>query len=168
MPSQEKPTPGRRTATVLLCCAAALIPWIVYLAVTMGAGEYTVRRWGVAWVGLDVAEVLGLVAVALLARRRDVRTSPVAAVTGTLFLVDVWFDTVTSHQGMDYVESLSFAWLTAGPLGVFLSVTAWRSLGWAAPQGAPQDDAVRSAAPRAAAPQAAAGAGGPDGDQPRR
>lgn len=136
MPPQEKPTPGRRTTNALLCCAAALIPWIVYLAVTMESGEYTVRRWGVAWVGLDIAEVIGLVGVALLTRRRDVRASPVAAATGTLFLVDAWFDTVTSHAGLDYVQSLSFAWLAEGPLGMFLAVVAWRSVRCVAAQPA--------------------------------
>ena len=132
MPPQEKSPPWRRMANVLLCCAAALIPWIIYLAVTVESGEYTVRRWGVAWVGLDVAEVIGLVGGALLIRRRDVRASPVAAATGTLFLVDAWFDTVTSHAGIDYLQSISFAFFAEGPLGVFLAVVAWRSARWPA------------------------------------
>lgn len=130
---------GRHVVAVLLCCAAALIPWIIYLAVTMEAGETTVRRWGVAWVDLDVAEVIGLVSLALLVRRQDIRASPVAAATGTLFLVDAWFDTVTAHPGIDYLQSMSLAWLAEGPLGAFLVVLAWQSAQWAVARPAPTD-----------------------------
>ncbi|MFJ9523178.1 hypothetical protein ACIRPK_33660 [Kitasatospora sp. NPDC101801] len=130
---------GRPVVAVLLCCAAVLIPWIIYLAVTMDAGETTVRRWGVAWVGLDIAEVIGLVSLALLVRRQDVRASPVAAATGTLFLVDAWFDTVTAHPGIDYLQSMSLAWLAEGPLGAFLMVLAWQSTKWAVARQAPTD-----------------------------
>jgi hypothetical protein len=130
MSAQEKPV-GSRASKVLLYCALVMVPWIIYLAVTLGS-DYMVRRWGVAWVGLDVAEVAGLLGSAALIRRHDPLASPVAAATGTLFLVDAWFDTVTAHIGMDYLQSLTFAWCAEIPLAVFCAIIAWRSTRWSA------------------------------------
>jgi len=123
---------AHRTSNLLIGCAVVLIPWIVVLAVTMKSGDYVVQRWDVAWVGLDLAEVIGLAAVGLLIRRQDVRASPVAAATGTLLLVDAWFDTVTSRTGIDYLRSLCFAWLAEIPLALVCAVVAWRSIQWVA------------------------------------
>ncbi len=49
-----------------------------------------------------------------------------AAGTGTLFLVDAWFDTVTARVGLDYAQALLIAWLAELPLGILLWVAAWR------------------------------------------
>ncbi|MEU5366690.1 hypothetical protein ABZ354_25010 [Streptomyces sp. NPDC005925] len=130
MHEQENSRARRRSAALLLCCAAALVPWIVYLAITMGSREYLAARWGMAWVGLDIAEVVGLLSAALLVRRRDFRASLVAAATGTLFLVDAWFDTVTSSTMAAQVQSIFFASAAELPLTVFCAVTAWRAVHW--------------------------------------
>ncbi|HKT03198.1 MAG TPA: hypothetical protein VJT31_27030 [Rugosimonospora sp.] len=115
-----------RTAGFLVLCAIGLACWIVYLGFTLDQ-HYTVRRWGLAWMGLDVAEALGLLCTALLWRRRSLYAALTAACTGTLFLIDAWFDTVTSNQGLDYAEALGLAFLAEFPLGIFCVVLAVRA-----------------------------------------
>lgn len=115
---------------MLLVCATVLLPWIAYLSLTLGSGDYLVRRWGVAWCGLDAAEVVGLVATGLLVRRRSPLASMIAAATATLFLVDAWFDTVTARIGMDYLESLVIGLVAELPLSVLCAIVAWRTAHW--------------------------------------
>ncbi len=91
----------RRTTGLLVACAVGLACWIAYLGSTLDQ-HYLVRRWGLAWMGLDIAEAAGLLGTALLLRRRSVFAAVAAASTSTLFLVDAWFDTITSKQGLDY------------------------------------------------------------------
>ncbi|MEV0260328.1 hypothetical protein AB0I49_03140 [Streptomyces sp. NPDC050617] len=118
---------GTRTARALTLCAVLLMGWIVVLAVTMPSGDYVVRRWSLAWIGLDVAQVAGLLATAVLARRQHPMLPAAAAGAGTLFLVDAWFDTVTARVGLDYAQALLIAWLAELPLGILLWAAAWRA-----------------------------------------
>jgi hypothetical protein len=130
MSAQLLREPGKGVAAVLFGCAAVLLPWIGYLAVTLTPGDYVVRRWGLAWVGLDIAEVLCLTLTALLVRRRDVRASPLAAATATLFLTDAWFDTVTSHTGLEYLQALGLSWVGELPLAALCVAVALRTARW--------------------------------------
>lgn len=123
-----------RVVLILLVCAAVLVPWLIYLGITLDPGTVVVRRWAVAWVGLDVAEVVGLVMTAALVRRNDPRAAPAAAATGTLFLVDAWFDVVTARIGADYVESLTMAAVAEVPLAALCAAVVWRSSRWSEPE----------------------------------
>jgi hypothetical protein len=117
---------GRRTAGLLVVCAVGLACWIVYLGFTLDE-HYVVRRWGLAWMGLDIAEAVGLLSTGLLLHRRSVFAAVAAASTSTLFLVDAWFDTVTSNQGLDYAEALGLAFFGELPLGIFCAFVAVRA-----------------------------------------
>jgi hypothetical protein len=121
---------ARGTARILVVCAVGLTVWIGYLASTLTQDRYVVRRWGVAWVGLDVAEAVALLVTALLVRRRSPAAAPVAAATSTLFLVDAWFDTGTSREGLDYAVALVLAILGELPLGIYCAVVATRATRW--------------------------------------
>lgn len=129
---QQTLVPARRArgplgvVGVLIICAVGLACWIVYLGFTL-AQHYVVRRWGLAWMGLDVAEAVGLLATAVLLRRGSEFAAMTAAATSTLFLVDAWFDTVTSHQGLDYAVALGLAFFGEIPLGIFCAVVAVRA-----------------------------------------
>lgn len=75
--------------------AVVLLPWIVYLAISLPRREFDAHYRG-AWVGFDVALVLALVATAYYAFRADSRVVFPATVTSTLLVVDAWFDILTS------------------------------------------------------------------------
>lgn len=115
-----------RIVAFLIACAIAVAAWSLYLGLTLHE-HYVVRRWGLAWMGLDMAEAVGLLGTALLLRRRSVFAALAAAATSTLFLVDAWFDTVTSRQGLDYAVALGLAVFGEIPLCIFCAVVAVRS-----------------------------------------
>jgi hypothetical protein len=118
---------SRRTASVLVVGAIVLACWSVYIGFTLRQ-HYVVRHWGLAWMGLDLAEAVGLLGTGLLLRRRSVFTALTAASTSTLFLVDAWFDAVTSRQGLDYAVALAFALFGEIPLAIFCAVIAVRTV----------------------------------------
>jgi hypothetical protein len=91
--------PGFRLLVALIAVSAAvLLPWAVYLAVSLPA-SVSARHWPAAWAGLDVAMAVGLAATAWLAVRRDRRAALAAIATATLLLMDAWFDVCTAPAG---------------------------------------------------------------------
>jgi hypothetical protein len=137
--------------------AAGLLIWIFILGSTL-QGQAQVRDWSIAWVGLDLTETCGLAMTGLLVFRRHPATSPVAAVTATLFAVDAWFDVTTSLAGAAWYEALLFAFAAEIPLAMLLTGVSVAALRW------------RSGAPDAGDPAIycppAASAGGRHGGQP--
>lgn len=111
-----------RSAYILFGCGAALVPWLIVLAVTL-------PEWTVAWVGLDAMESLGLIATGLLTLRRHPLRPVVAGATATLLVIDAWFD-VTTSTGVALVTALLMAVLAELPLAVlcgYLASTAARA-----------------------------------------
>jgi len=65
LPSRRTIDRIRKWRTVLmLVCAAALIPWTVYLAITLPS-HYVARNWVATWVGFDILLLTTLVLTAL-------------------------------------------------------------------------------------------------------
>jgi hypothetical protein len=112
------------------------VPWIGVLIEQLH-GQASKRSFASSWVGLDVAEAVCLLTVALLLSRRHRATSPVAAATAAILCMDAWFDTMSAAAKLPYAESLAMAWLAELPLAALLAWTAWRTLEWAAPRAAP-------------------------------
>lgn len=132
--TRRPPRPGRRSRVRLASGApwvfgvagAVLLPWIVLLAYTLPSSTVA-EHWRAAWVGLDGAEAVGLLATAILARRRDPRTPLVATVTATLLAVDAWFDILTSGPG-DLPTALAQGVGLELPLAALCVTYAWRQL----------------------------------------
>jgi hypothetical protein len=122
---------------VIAVSAAALLPWAVYLALSLPA-SVSARHWPVAWTGLDVVMAAGLAATAWLAVRRDRRMAFPAVSTATLLLVDAWFDVCTAPAGsplvMALVDMCGEISVAAGCLALTAAVWRSTSLG-AVPQG---------------------------------
>lgn len=105
-----------RSAYILFGCGAALVPWLVILALTL-------PEWTVAWVGLDAMESLGLIATGLLTLRRHPLRPVVAGATATLLVIDAWFD-VTTSTGVTFVMALLMAVLAELPLAALCGYLA--------------------------------------------
>jgi hypothetical protein len=107
-PPDPRDRPAARWAlAVVVVAAAALVPWIAYLDVTLPPAT-TAYHWPLAWSGLDGAIAAGLAATAWLAARghrghrghRDRHyVRPAAAATVALMAADAWFDVCTSPPG---------------------------------------------------------------------
>ena len=86
---------ARRMAWGYLLAGVALIPWTVYLALTLPRRDITAHYRG-AWVGFDLLLVATIVLTAYFAFRVDPRVQLPATATATLLVVDAWFDVMTS------------------------------------------------------------------------
>jgi hypothetical protein len=85
----------RRALPVLTVVALFLLPWTVWLTVTLPA-KHVSEHWDAAWVGFDTAEILALGATVIGIYRRAVWVEVTASVAGTLLLADAWFDVLLS------------------------------------------------------------------------
>jgi len=103
--------------TLLTGAASLEILWTIYIGIELPR-HYVANHWNVAWVGLDVAQVIMIFATAWAAWRRRAILSLFATAAGTLLLVDAWFDVTTARRG-DLLQSVLFAlvlevpWATA-------------------------------------------------------
>ncbi|MEU0839358.1 hypothetical protein ABZ370_07785 [Streptomyces sp. NPDC005962] len=112
-----------RPETVLLASGVALVPWLYVLARTLPSTAQ-VAHWNAAWVGLDALEALGLLSTAVLRRRGDDRHRLTAAATGTLLVVDAWFDTVTAASGGELAGAVAMALGAELPLAAVCAALA--------------------------------------------
>jgi len=78
--------------------AVVLIPWIV-LMFTVPQVVNVTQRWEVVWGGFDCFLVLGFAVTAFRLITRSPRGAVTAAMTGTMLLIDAWFDVLTTHRG---------------------------------------------------------------------
>jgi hypothetical protein len=119
-----------RTALMLLC-VAALIPWTVYLAITLPS-HYVARNWVATWVGFDILLVTMLTLTALAGWKRKQFVFPAAFASGVLLICDAWFDVMTSQRGGDLTEALLSACLVELPLAFLLIAGPLRLLRYVA------------------------------------
>jgi hypothetical protein len=130
----------RRRFLVLLTGACVwLVPWIVYLALTLPK-HYDAGAWQVAWVGFDVMLLTGLSVTAyMIWRKRQLSVVP-AIITGTLLICDAWFDMTLSAGRSDFAVTVITALFGELPLAalmfffvgriLFLTIRlAWANLG---------------------------------------
>jgi len=114
--------------TFLVFAVITEIGWTIIL------GEHLPRRyvaihWDLAWVGIDVMEIAMLVATGWSAWRMKTQFIIFASCTGTLFVIDAWFDVTTARRG-DLSQSAWLACLTEIPIAIALFWCAWRATRW--------------------------------------
>ena len=121
-------TPLRWAGWGLLGAAAALLPWMVMLGVSLPATE-SAHHWSLAWIGLDVMETAALAVTGLLVLRRDARVGMTASAAAAFLMADAWFDIVTAQATEDVLQAAMLAVFVELPLVglcVALAVTAPR------------------------------------------
>ena len=109
---------SRRAALVYMLVGVALVPWTVYLAVTLPKRQVDTHYRG-AWVGFDILLVVVIVLTAYYAFRMDDRVQLPAMATATLLLVDAWFDVMTSGTRKATFEAILFALFLEIPAALF-------------------------------------------------
>ena len=97
-----------------LSAAIALIPWTIYLGLTLPQ-SYTAQHWQVTWVGFDVLLLAFMIATAVLGFVHHHLLTLFAFATGVLLVCDSWFDVLTAKRG-DFVVSVLTAALGELPL----------------------------------------------------
>jgi hypothetical protein len=124
-----------------------MIPWLVVLAISLPASARA-EHWSTAWVGLDGAEGLALLATGLLLIRRDDRCSLTAAVAATLVLIDAWFDVTTAAPGVAEITALAMAACIEVPVSLLCAALAVRAF----PRCEPRFPSERASPSRRAGP----------------
>jgi phosphoglycerol transferase MdoB-like AlkP superfamily enzyme len=116
---------ARRYGWLYTAAAVVLMPWIVYLAVSLPKRNFDLH-YRAAWVGFDVILVIAIVRTAYLAFRVDPRIQLSATVTATLLFVDAWFDIMTSGSHRQILEALVLAAVIEIPAALFTMSLARR------------------------------------------
>jgi hypothetical protein len=114
----------RRLVVMLTVASAALIPWIVVLAVTL-PHRYVAGHWTVTWVGFDIILLVCLAFTAWLAWRRRQVVVIAAFITATLLTCDAWFDITTASGRTDTIVAIASALLLELPLATLLFTVAY-------------------------------------------
>ena len=91
---------ARLISWLFLTAALALIPWIVFLGLSLPP-KYDAGHWQLLWTGFDVALLvaLGYAAWAAWFQRQILATT--SLVLGAALLCDAWFDILTSFGHRD-------------------------------------------------------------------
>lgn len=85
----------RWTGPVFALFSVMLLPWIVYIGVSLPARQLS-PNYDIAWAGFDVMLFAALASTAYFALRRSRYLSTAAGGTAVLLIVDAWFDVMTT------------------------------------------------------------------------
>lgn len=113
-------------ANLYIMLAAVLLPWTVYIGLTLPARHLT-RNWDVSWTGLDTGLFVALLLTGLFAYMRSIWIVISAATAGSLLLVDAWFDVMSEHSGLQFHQAILLALVFEIPLATmsyYLSIHA--------------------------------------------
>ncbi|MEV5953911.1 hypothetical protein AB0M11_09100 [Streptomyces sp. NPDC051987] len=117
----------RRAVAQLALCVVVLVPWTVYLAVSL-PDRFEARYWPMVWVGFDVMLMVSLVGAGVAVWLRRQALIPMSFVAATLLVCDAWFDISLSWGRGDVWVSTASAVLVELPLAFLLVMRARRVL----------------------------------------
>ncbi|MER6565505.1 hypothetical protein ABT288_04785 [Streptomyces sp. NPDC001093] len=117
----------RRVLRQLGLCVLVLVPWTVYLAVSL-PDRFEARYWPMVWVGFDVMLLVSLAGAGAAVWLRRQAMVPLSYVAATLLICDAWFDVSLDWGRADVWASAGTAVLVELPLAVLLIVRARRVL----------------------------------------
>lgn len=117
-------SPGRRRLVLSVGGIGALflLPWLVYLSVTLPA-QSSGGAWRTVWVGFDVALVAAFVATVLTVWFRRQLAVITLVITSTLLACDVWFDVCLSWGTAEHWSSIATA-VVELPVAILLANSA--------------------------------------------
>lgn len=114
----------RWLTTPLLAVALILLPWSLWLLVTLPR-RTAAYHWGVAWAGFDLILSIALAGTALALWRGSPWLTTFAGAGAALLICDAWFDVLTSSPAgrpLAIVEAL----ILELPLAFACIWVAWR------------------------------------------
>ena len=114
----------RNRLTLMVGGAIALIPWTIYLALTLPE-NYVAHNWPATWIGFDCVLIAFMAVTAVLGWLRRQLVLLAAFTTGVLLICDAWFDIMTAGPGQVWLSVLTAA-LGNLPLAVVMITGAVR------------------------------------------
>jgi len=116
------PRPRRWLAPLFFLVGAGLLPWTIYLVVTLPGRHVQSGYYDVAWGGFDIALATLFVTTGIGLVRRRLWVQSTATATATLLVCDAWFDILSSRPGGDRFFAIALALVAELPAaaGCFL------------------------------------------------
>ncbi len=103
------PRPRRWLAPLFFLVGAGLLPWTVYLVVTLPSRHVQTGYYDVAWGGFDVALAALFVATGIGLMRRRLWVQSTATAVATMLVCDAWFDILSSRPGRERLLAVALA-----------------------------------------------------------
>jgi hypothetical protein len=100
---------GRWLAPLFMLAALALIPWTVYLVVTLPGRHLQSGYYDLAWGGFDLALAAVLAATGYGLMRRILWVQSTATAAATMLFCDAWFDTLSANDSGERVLAAALA-----------------------------------------------------------
>ena len=100
---------------LLLILGLLSLPWIAALAAFLPSTSQD-AHYDVSWAGFDVLLCVLLVRTGWTALRGRAQSELTAAMTGTLLLVDAWFDVLSASHTLEFLTALAMAVCVELPL----------------------------------------------------
>jgi hypothetical protein len=110
---------------LVIAAGALMLPWVAGLAVVLPT-RHEAAHYNASWIGFDLALCAMLMRTGWLAQKGREHIELSAAITGTLLLVDAWFDVVTADSPRELTIALLLAICGEIPLAVFFLWIAGR------------------------------------------
>jgi hypothetical protein len=103
---------------LMIGCSIAMIPWLVYLSMTL-PDNYVAHNWPATWVVFDILLVGFMAATAVLGYLRRQLLLLAAFTSGVLLICDAWFDLMTAGPDDVWVSVITALGIEV-PLAVFM------------------------------------------------
>ncbi len=103
---------------LVITAGALMLPWVAGLVFILPT-RHEAAHYGASWIGFDLALCGMLIRTGWLAQKGREHIELSAAMTGTLLLVDAWFDVVTADSHKEQALALFLALAGEIPLAVF-------------------------------------------------
>jgi hypothetical protein len=103
---------------LVIAAGALMLPWVAGLAFILPS-RHEAAHYDASWIGFDLALCGMLLRTGWLAQKGREHIELSAAMTGTLLLVDAWFDVVTADSHRELALALLLALVGEIPLAAF-------------------------------------------------
>jgi hypothetical protein len=106
-------------------CAVVLIPWTVVIFDSL-RNRALAEHWKLVWGGFDCFLVLAFALTAYRIIKRSPRGAMAATATGTMLLIDAWFDVLTARGTKNLTTSVLMAIFAEIPCAIICFYVARR------------------------------------------
>jgi hypothetical protein len=118
------PSWASRLYTVL---GLVLVPWTIFLGTTLPQ-RHLAHHWDISWTGLDIGLAVSLILTGLLAYARSIWLIIAASTTGSLLLVDAWFDVMSEKSVFVLHQAIILALVLEIPLAIMSYYLAFHTI----------------------------------------
>jgi hypothetical protein len=117
----------RWASRVYIMLGLILVPWTIYIGTTLPKHHLS-ANWDVSWTGLDIGLAASLICTGLLAYAKSIWLIIAASTTGSILLVDAWFDVMSEKSASVMHQSIALALIFEIPLAFMSYYLAFHTI----------------------------------------